>query len=220
VGDLTTLETLLQGQYLRAQDAKTAVAAAPDDRAVELFSHHINKPSEAIMFGKYLAESETIDRLVTAAPETFLNIPPEQAAEVQAEFGVFAEALEKPLDIEPIGRLATDHVMNKFVVGLDPQAKHWSLAWSNTADREYHRDIFTDLERARRATYPKEYRSGGAITVESDSEGRVIARMCHSSGDFGTYNRRLLERSHEEITTAIRAALGREDVEVVIDVSR
>lgn len=218
-GDLETLEALLREQYLKSGDAKRAFAKATNDRALELVSYYMTRPEQAATFGKFMAEPEVIDRLAKAPADAFHFLTPEQSVRAQTEFTLFSAALQQPLDIEPIGTLATDHTQNKFVVGLDPVAKRWSLAWSNVKDREYHKDIFTDLERTRGTKYPKEYRSGGAVQVDTTPEGQTVARLWFSSGDFGTYNRRLLERSHQEITEAIRTALGRADIEVVIEIS-
>lgn len=217
--DLETLESLLRGRYLTAGDAKRAFAKVTDDRALELISYYMTRPEQAATFGKFMAEPEALDRLAKSPADAFYFLKPDQSLKAQTEFALFMEALQQPLDIEPIGTLATDRTQNKFVVGLDPAAKRWSLAWSNVKDREYHKDIFTDLERTRETKYPKEYRSGGAVQVDTTPEGQTVARLWFSSGDFGTYNRRLLERSHQEITEAIRTALGREDIEVVVEVS-
>src|SRR3989344_3858670 len=93
---------------------------------------------------------------------------------------------------------------NKFVIGVttDNEGKYY-ISWSNTGSHGYHKDIFQSLQREFRINIQDDFRSGGYIQLGQE-DGGAMAIFDSSSGDFGNYSHKVLERFKPKLREALR----------------
>lgn len=86
---------------------------------------------------------------------------------------------------------------NKFVVGVQKEDCNLHIAWSSVSYRPYHRNIFNDMGGE---NFPKELRYGGYLKIlNGRKKFELDVVLNDSSGDFGRYNHKILQKFLKEI---------------------
>ncbi|MSU45069.1 MAG: hypothetical protein EXS47_00330 [Candidatus Zambryskibacteria bacterium] len=167
---------------------------------------------------KFVVDSELITQL-SKDSNGFKKLKPDEVERVSKYLEQVAAALNAEPEITTLADLIDDEpdqyhdlmqAKNKFVVGI--QNGKYVIAWSNVKIHEYHKDIFARIGRV-------DVKSGGYISLNK-KDGKIAIRMEQSSGDFGVYSRELLEHYRTQIKKALTDALGTEEIELDIQVSR
>ncbi len=99
------------------------------------------------------------------------------------------------LEIKVYGELKEK---NKFVIGIASEENKVYIAWGNIERYPFHSDIFKELERDLKKTFPEKSRSGGWINIE-EINGEVNVIFCKKSEAFGKYDYKILKKYKKEI---------------------
>lgn len=182
----------------------------------DLASRSKNKKEITYLF-KFIADKEIFSEIVDKNELSFAKLSDSEKQEIvglaKRLSGVFGN---KP-EIYQAGDLQES---NKFVVGIPDDEDKLFIAWSNTDQHEYHKEIFQTLAWQAGKKFPEHLRSGGWIKLRKETGNQVTIIFSRSSGDFGNYSHRVLEKFREDILKTLHEKLGVEDIKLEIEVSR
>lgn len=165
---------------------------------------------------KFVADPEIFKKVVETQGVEFKNLEEQHKSNVIKIAEWYLSALNSEPQIFEADKLGDN---NKFVIGIttNDESKYY-ISWSNTESHGYHKDIFESLQRKLRVSIGNDFRSGGYVQL-GQKDGKTIAFFNSSSGDFGNYSHKVLERFREKLKEALGNSLGAE-VEVVVEISR
>lgn len=164
---------------------------------------------------KFITNRKIFSEIVDKNGQSFSKLSDAEKQEVVDSAKRFSGVLGNSPEIYQAGNLREN---NKFVVGIPDDEDKLFIAWSNTNQHEYHRDIFRAMERDTDKSFPKHLRSGGRLELRK-KDNWVTVVFSRSSGDFGNYGHRVLEKFRKDILKALRKELGSKNVKLEIEVS-
>lgn len=165
---------------------------------------------------KFITDKEIFSEIVDKNGQSFSKLSDSEKQEIVGLAKRFYGIFESKPEVYQAGDLQES---NKFIVGIPDDEDKLFVAWSNTDRHEYHKDIFQTLSQQTGKRFPEHLRSGGWIELRKGTSNQVTAIFSRSSGDFGNYSHRVLEKFRETILKTLREKLGSEDVELEIKVS-
>lgn len=180
---------------------------------------------EAAFF--HVGEPATFAKIIENRGADFEDLDAKAKEEVTNRAEYLFHALSSEPQIYGIDKLVMENdINNKFIIGtgatMDPPTEKWVagpgtyyIAWSD-AEKHNH-PMLADSCRNERGVWLNQIR-GGYISLKDEGD-KTIATFRASSGNFGKYGHRVLEHFTQQLKAALQNSLGRDDVEVVIEVS-
>lgn len=172
---------------------------------------------------RFIADEAFLLKIVENNGEDFSKIASSSDRKIIVEYAnkLYQSLTSKP-KIYQAGRLAGK---NKFVVGIPKEKAQVFIGWSNTGSHGYHRDIFDSMSSCGDMSYsmnfPKELRSGGYVVIHQPNKQGEATKVIFngSSGDFGNYSHRILEKFRDQIAEELKYYLNTEKIELEIEIS-
>ncbi|OGN00633.1 MAG: hypothetical protein A3B91_02355 [Candidatus Yanofskybacteria bacterium RIFCSPHIGHO2_02_FULL_41_29] len=215
-GNHTDFFNLVEDGLIKAESANSFLHKIDSDHVLYQLVTRTSNPRTVIRIFKFMADPVIFARIIETQGLEFKNLNEGQRSNVLKMAEKYLNALNSEPQIFEADRLKDQ---NKFVIGVttDNEGKYY-ISWSNTGSHGYHKDIFQSLQREFRINIQDDFRSGGYIQLGQE-DGGAMAIFDSSSGDFGNYSHKVLERFKPKLREALRNSLGKE-VEVKIDISR
>ncbi|MFH1171593.1 MAG: hypothetical protein V1778_03580 [bacterium] len=180
---------------------------------------------EAAFFN--VGEPATFAKIIENRGADFVELDAKAKEEVTKRAEYLFHALSSEPQIYEIDKLVMENdINNKFIIGtgatMDPSTEKWVaghgtyyIAWSD-AEKHDHPSL-ADSCHNERGVWLGQIR-GGYISLKNEGD-KTIATFRKSSGNFGKYGHRVLEHFTPQLKVALQSSLGRDAVEVVIEVS-
>ena len=216
-GNHTDLFDLIENGLIKAESANGFLHEIGSDDVLYQLAVKTSNIQTVIRIFKFTADPAIFTKIVETQAAEFKNLDESHKAEVLKMAEKYLNALNSDPQVFEADRLLSDR--NKFVIGLATtnEGKYY-ISWSNTGSHEYHKDIFKSLQREFGINISNDFRSGGYVQL-GQKEGKAVVIFDSSSGDFGNYSHKVLERFKSKLQEALRNSLGKE-VEIKIDISR
>jgi hypothetical protein len=212
-----TVLQLIEEGCLEVRNLRGVVHAMNSDKFLYDLASKSSNSKEVVYLFKFIADAEIFAEIVKNNGESLVKLPESEKQNIVVLAEKFLHALTHNPEIYQVGNLQED-TTNKFIVGISSENNTIYIAWSNTADHEYHKDIFEALSRNSGKEFPEVLRSGGWL--ETSSEGNKIRlTFLRSSGDFGNYSQRVLEKFRENISAELQKQFENKEIELEIKVS-
>lgn len=216
------LRELVRDNDLKAEDIKEFAHTISSDEFLFDLCRSMKDENSIIYMFKFIADKNVFSEIISNNGAQF-DVDESTRGHIVDSARVFFEALNTKPEIRQSGELHfTDDInvgTNKFVVGIPSDENRFYMAWSNTDDYEYHKDIFKVLESVSNKSFSDVLRSGGYVDIQ-EKEGDIEAKLFSSSGDFGKYSNRVLETFKEEIIKTLSNIFSGKNINLKIDVSR
>lgn len=217
-GNHTDFFSLVEDGLMKAESANSFLHKIESDDVLYWLATRTASLQTVIRIFKFMADPANFAYIVETQATEFKNFDeqPRNRPNILKMAEKYLKALNSDPQIFEAGRLSD---RNKFVIGIttDNEGKYY-ISWSNTGSHGYHKNIFQSLQREFRINIHDDFRSGGYIQL-GEKDGKVVAIFDSSSGDFGNYSHKVLERFKAKLEESLRNSLGKE-VEVKIDISR
>lgn len=207
---------LIDGGFIETGNLRGLFHEVESDQFLyDLASRSKDRKEIAYLF-KFIADEGVFSKIVDENGQSFSRLSDPEKQKVVDLAKRFSGVLKNNPEVYQAGDLQES---NKFIVGIPEGEDKLFIAWSNTEQCEYHKDIFQTMARHTGKRFPEDLRSGGWIELRRGKDSRVTAVFARSSGDFGNYGHRILEKFKEVILKTLREKLGSEDVELKVEVS-
>lgn len=215
-GNHTDFFNLTENGLIKTESADSFIHEIESDDVLYWIVTKTSNIKTAIRVFNFIANPDIFAKIISTGAADFKNLDENTKPSVIKMAEKYLSALTSDPQILEADKLRDN---NKFVIGItaDGDGKYY-ISWSNTDSHGYHRDIFESLEQRLRIAIKTTYRSGGYIQL-GQKDDKTIAIFNSSSGDFGNYSHKVLERFKPKIQEALKNSLGKE-VEVEIDISR
>ncbi len=215
-GDYDSAIGLVREGYLEAKNFTYHLHRIESDQFLSDLAKASTTSEEVIGILRFIADETLLAEIVESKGADFPKI------EDKETIVKYASKLHKSLISDPevfqADRLTGQ---NKFIFGIPSDQDQVFIGWSNTGSHGYHKDIFNSMSRRFGLEFPNRLRSGGYIKISSaDEQGMVKVTFCDSSGDFGNYSKRIMEKFQDQIVEALKKHLNTENIELEIDTSR
>ena len=215
-GNHTDFFNLVEGGLMKVESANSFLHKIESDDVLYWLATRTSNLKTIIRIFKFTANPAIFVKIIETQATDFINLDERHKPNVLTMAGKYLNALNSEPQIFEADRLKDQ---NKFVIGVttDNEGKYY-ISWSNTDSHGYHKDIFKSLQREFRVNIHDDFRSGGYIQL-GQKDGKAVAIFDSSSGDFGNYSHKVMERFKSKLQEALGNSLGKE-VEVKIDISR
>ena len=210
--------SLVREGYLETKQFKYLLHRIESDQFLSDLAKESNSSDDAVEIMRFIADENLLLQIADGGGKDFPKIfgDPIRKTVVQYAKKLHGSLTSKP-EIYQADRLAGQ---NKFVFGIPSDQDQVYIGWSNTGSHEYHKNIFNSMSRRYGIEFPDKLRSGGYIEVKhGGSECPVGVTFNSSSGDFGNYSHRIMEKFQDQISEALRSHLNADNVELEIEVS-
>lgn len=208
---------LIDDGYLEIRNMRGIFHEINSDQFLyDLVSRSSDSKEMAYLF-KFIADAEVFAEIIKNNGQFLAKLPESEKQNIVALAEKFLHALTHNPEIYQVGDIQEDNT-NKFVVGISSENSTIHIAWSNTANHEYHKDIFKTLSRNSGKEFSETLRSGGWIETNSENN-KIRLTFLRSSGDFGNYSQRVLEKFRETISAELQKQFKDKDIELEIKVS-
>ena len=169
---------------------------------------------------KFIADKNIFSKIIDENGKSFSKLSESDRQRIVDLAQKFCGSLTSEPELYQAGELRGG---NKFIVGIPSDENKLFIAWSNTSEHEYHRDIFDSLSRHTGKEFPKSLRSGGHIELKMES-GKMediafTAVLSGCSGDFGNYSSRILENFKSNLLETLQDKLGTKELTLEIKIS-
>lgn len=210
--DHASLVKLIDEGFLQTTDIQPFFQKVRSDSLLLDLACRSKNSREVLNLFKFIADSTIFSHIIAHGGDVFVYLSGSERQNMMEVAKKFEKALNNPPKIYAVSNLGRD--ANKFVVGIASGVSQLYIAWGNTKEYEYHRDIFSNLSYTTDKRFPEELRSGGYVRlVEETDFVRVV--FDGRSGDFGAYGDRVLEKFHDDIVRTLQLQLERR---VVLDI--
>lgn len=215
-GEHSSVLRLIDEGYLEIRNLKGLFHEVDSDQFLYDLASRSKDGNEVTYLFKFIADKGIFSRIIEDSGQSLAGLSEQEKQNKVALAKKFFGALSKSPEIHQVGDLTES---NKFVVGIPSKNDVLFLAWSNTDEHKYHKDIFQSLSRSSGQRFPDNLRSGGWIEVQRKEGNQFHIVFSRSSGDFGNYGHRVLSRFKENILKILQEKLGDQNVELEIEVS-
>lgn len=215
-GNQADFFNLVENGLMKVESANSFLHKIESDEVLNWLATKSSNVKAVIIIFKFVADPAIFGKVIETQGVEFKNLDEQRKSEVIKLAEQYLNALNSGPQIFEADKLGDN---NKFVIGIttNDESKYY-ISWSNTESHGYHKDIFESLQSKFRININNDFRSGGYIQL-GQKDGKTIAFFNSSSGDFGNYSHKVLERFKEKLKEALGNSLGTE-VEVRIDISR
>jgi len=215
-GNHTDFFNLVESGLVKAESADSFLHKIDSDDVLYWLATRTSSLRTVTRIFKFTADPAIFAKIVETQAAEFKNLKEGDKPSVLKMAEKYLNALNSDPQTFEADRLGDN---NKFVIGIttDNEGKYY-IAWSNTGSHGYHKDIFKSLQREFGINIRDDFRSGGYIQL-GQKDGKPVAIFDSSSGDFGNYSHKVLERFRSKLQETLSKNLGKE-VEVKIDISR
>ncbi|MEK7649044.1 MAG: hypothetical protein AAB400_03995 [Patescibacteria group bacterium] len=200
------LLTLIDSGALSMCHVMRAVPSIASSTLLYDIAKRCDNASDIIRILKCITDQAVLKNCTAASECEFVRLDECGRTKIIAIAEKCMNALSRNTIITQVGKLRDT---NKFITGIPRGEDAIHIAWSNTGDRGYHRDIFATLEAKTGLDFPEELRSGGYIKKNELESGELEVVFYDSSGDFGQYSKNVLERYRDELSATLGTLLGR-----------
>lgn len=212
-GNHTDFFNLVEGGLMKVESTNSFLHKIESDDILYWLATRTSNLETVVKIFKFAANSEMFAKIVSTGAADFKNLDENIKPSVIKIAQKYLGALTSDPQIFEADKLRDN---NKFVMGINENGDgKYYISWSNTDSHGYHRDIFESLEQQFGIAIGS--RSGGYIQL-GQKDGKTIAVFNSSSGDFGNYSHKVLERFKKKLQEALEKNLDKE-VEVKIDIS-
>lgn len=215
-GNHTDLFSLVESGLMKAELASSFLHKIESDDVLYWLATRAQSLQAIIKIFKFTADPAIFAKIVETQAAEFKNLDEKHRPDVIKMAEKYLGALNSEPQIFEADKLSDN---NKFVIGITTGSEgRYYISWSNTSSHGYHKDIFKSLQMEFGVNIQNDFRSGGYIQL-GQKDGKAVAIFDSSSGDFGNYSHKVLERFKIKLQEALVNSLGKE-VEVKIDISR
>ncbi len=204
---------LIEDGFLSADDVVSAAHAIPDDQTLHALLSYCDSAEQIGRIAKCITDPSYLQTVLANETASLSRLAQEDREDAIIFLQLLRDALAQEPQARTVARLRAD-VMNKFVLGI------WNgcfmIAWSNTNSCAYHREIFERLGLNPHAQHQQILGSGGMVEIKPKKSGGHIVTFDGSSGDFGCYGQRLLQKFVPQIRAELVRELKTEEIEVII----
>lgn len=214
--DYSEILQLIDDKFLETRNLKRVVHEVESDQFLYDLASRSNNIKEITYLFKFIADKEFFSKIVDEKGKSFSKLSDTEKQGVIDLAKKLSSVLENKPEIYQEGYLQES---NKFIIGVPDDENKLFIAWSNTNQHEYHKDIFKTMAEQTGKRFPEDLRSGGWVELNKKNDNQISVVFSRSSGDFGNYGHRVLEKFREAILKTLYEKLGHENIEFKIDVS-